>query len=132
MVLYVLDAPPSRGMTPGNAARPLSVAVVPLGSSKRPQKHKLRIVVTSPLQLLVSRRRLERSVRRLLHHHQRAVNEPTAGARRRQRLLRQSLAIRRIEERQRERLYRIDRSEPGRIAPINLGAAACPQRLDIA
>ena len=79
--------------------------------STQPQEHNLRVVVVAPLHLLEALRRLEPRVRRLLHHDERAGHEPAAVARRSERLFRQSLAVGRIEERQRERLQR---AAPGR------------------
>ena len=103
----------------------------PTGSATGPQKHELRIVIRPPLQLLETIGRRERRSLRLLHHQQRPRRQPAAIAQRGQRLLRKSLAIGRIEERQRERLHRMRRTEIGGIAAIDFCHAAQAQRLDI-
>ena len=96
-----------------------------------PQKHKLRIVIRPPLQLLESLRRGERRRLRLFHHQQRARRQPAAVAQRGQRLFREPLAVGRIEEDQRERLHRMRRAEIGGVAAIDFCHAAEPERLDI-
>ena len=98
------------------------------GVKVSPQKNQRRIVVVPPFQFLVPLRRLEPRVGRLLHHHQRARHQPAAGARGGQRFLGQALAIRRVEEGERERFERMRRPELGRVAAENARDAAQAQR----
>src|SRR5205807_8681151 len=89
------------------------------------------IVVDAALELVEARGRRESGLRGLFHHRQRGGREPAAGARRRQRALRQALAIGRIEEDERERLDRMRGAQPGGIAAEDLADAAEPERRDI-
>ena len=85
----------------------------------------------APLQFLEPLRRFKARVGSFLHHDQRARRQPAAFAGGGERLLRQSLAIGRIEERERERLKRMRRAELGRVAAEDAGDAAEAERLDI-
>src|SRR5258707_13742949 len=105
-------------------------ALLPPLRSGGSKKRNPRIVIRPPLQLLETLGRRERRRLRLLHHQQRTRRQPAAIAQRGQRLLRESFAIGRIEERQRERLHRMRRAEIGGIAAIDLCHAAKTERLD--
>src|SRR6185437_11666540 len=85
----------------------------------RPQKYELRIVIHTPLQLFIAIGRSKCSGFCLLHHEQRLRLEPAAVAQGGERLLREPLAIGRIEEHQRKRLHGMRGAEIGRIPPID-------------
>src|SRR6201999_2837757 len=83
------------------------------------------------LQLLETIRRSKGRRLRLLHHHERTWREPAAVAQRGKRFFGEPLAIGRIEEGQRKRLYRMRRAEIGGVAAIDLADAAEREALDV-
>src|SRR6266568_1295814 len=109
----------------------LSFAAPRLNSGPIPQKDKLRVIISAPLDLVESFRRGE-AMFRLLDHDQRAGLEPSALARGEKRRFAKSLAVRRVGEHERERRQRMRATELGRVAPKDPGHAAEAQRLDIA
>ncbi len=67
----------------------------------------------------------------LFDNEERGWRQPAAIARRDERLFGKSFAVRRIEEGDTERLQRMRRAEPGRIAAKNACHAAKAESLDI-
>src|SRR5262245_45078754 len=76
-------------------------------------------------------RRGKRCRRTFLDDAERAGNEPAAGACRSQRAFAEALAVRRVGEKQAERLHRADLAERGRVAAKNLAAAGQAEALDV-
>src|SRR5713101_7716555 len=96
-----------------------------------PQKRKLGIVVASSLCLHKAVRRRKPRVCSLHDNHQRLGRQPAAVAQRRQRFLREPLAVGRIEKHEPEWLIRMHRTESRRIAAENARDAAKAQRLHV-
>src|SRR5262245_2321135 len=96
-----------------------------------PNYYEHRVVVAAPLELIEAGGRGERRARRLLHHGERTLDEPPAGAGRGERSLREALTIGRIEEGERKRRQRMDAAELDRIAAENTRDAAQAERLDV-
>src|SRR5262249_3820500 len=96
-----------------------------------PQKHELGVVIDAALQFFEAIGSLEGCGLGFLDDQQRACSDPPAVAQRAQRPLRQSLAIGRIGEDEREWFDRMRGTEIGRVAAIDLGDAAEPERFDV-
>src|SRR6202451_2470609 len=87
--------------------------------SSKPKDNEFRIVVAAPLELGKSFRRGEFGLGRLLDDDQCIGHEPSAGARRDERLFGEAFAVGWIEEGERERLDRVRRPELGGVAAKN-------------
>src|SRR5271165_3208374 len=95
------------------------------------QEDQVAVAVIAALEFRVSVRGRKTSTRRLLHDDKRVGREPAALARRHERAFGEPLSVRRIKKGDAERLERMHRPEPGRIAPEDARAAAEPERLDV-